>query len=157
VLYRHYFPIMYRIVKKMVADKHDLISIINDGFLKVFQHLDKYKSENGIFDAWLYTIVVNSTYDHIRKSKRGIQTTEITNQVDFSDNSHLYVVSPEEVSHLILRLPNITGKVLSLSVDGYTHKEIAESLGITEVSSRWHLSEARRKIRAIIQLERKMA
>ena len=141
----------------MIADEHDLVSIVNDGFVKAFQYIHKYNPAIGVFDAWLHTIIVNSTYDHIKKSKKKIQTSEIITGKEVSDNGHLYIISPEEINHLIIKLPDTTGKVLAMNIDGYTHKEIAGHLGISEISSRWHLSEARRQVREILQLERKMS
>jgi RNA polymerase sigma factor (sigma-70 family) len=157
MLYRHYFPIMYRVVRKMVADEHDLVSIVNDGFVKVFQYIDKYNPKIGVFDAWIHTIVVNAAYDHLRKSKKRIPITEMIVEREVPDNGHLFIINPEEINHLIIKLPNTTGKVLGMSVDGYTHKEIAAHLGITEISSRWHLSEARRQVREILQLKRNLS
>lgn len=157
MLYRHYFPILYKVVKKMVSDEHDLISILNDGFLKVFKHISGYDSELGVFEAWLYKVIINVAYDHFRKSKKRIDTLEIREEYEASDNSHLFVISPEEIRHLLIKLPSTTGKVLTLSIDGYTHKEIAGHLSISEVSSRWHLSQARKRVREILHLKEKMA
>jgi RNA polymerase sigma-70 factor (ECF subfamily) len=155
MLYRHYFPVMYRVVRKMLSDEHDLVSVINDGFLKAFRYIDRYDPEIGVFDAWLHTVIVNTTYDHIKKSKKKLPTSEIAAEREIPDNSHLYIISPEEINHLIIKLPNLTGKVLAMSIDGYTHKEIAGRLGITEISSRWHLSDARRQVREILQRKKK--
>lgn len=157
VLYRHYFPAMYRIVKRMTQDEHDLVSIINDGFLKVFKYINKYNPELGVFDAWLHTVIVNVAYDHLKKSKKKIKFSEIREENEVSDNSYLFVISPKEIEHLLIKLPATTGKVLAMSIDGYTHKEIACHLGITEISSRWHLSVARKQVKDILHYKRKMA
>lgn len=157
VLYRHYFPDMYRIVKRLIQDEHDLLTIINDGFLKVFKYISKYNPELGVFDAWLHTVIVHVAYDYLKKSKKKIRFSEITKNNEVSDNSHLYVITPEEIDHLLIKLPATTGKVLALSIDGYTHKEIAIHLGISEISSRWHLSVARKQVKDVLNFKRKMA
>ena len=157
VLYRHYFPAMYRIVKRMIQDEHDLVSIINDGFLKVFKYISKYNSELGVFDAWMHTVIVNVAYDHLKKSKKKIKFSEIREDNEVSDNSYLCVISPKEIESLLIKLPATTGKVLAMSIDGYKHKEIAFHLGISEISSRWHLSEARKQLKDVLHYKSKMA
>ena len=156
VLYRHYFPAMYRIVKRMTQDEHDLVSIINDGFLKVFKYISKYNTELGVFEAWLHTVIVNVAYDHLKKSKKKIKFSEIREDNEVSDNSYLFVISPKEIENLLIKLPATTGKVLAMSIDGYSHKEIAFHLQISEISSRWHLSEARKRVKDVLHYKRKM-
>ena len=150
MLYRYYFPIMYSVIKKMTQDEDDRISIINDGFLKVFKYIGTYNSSLGVFDGWLYTVVVNAAYDHFKKCKSNLKFSEIEVVEEVSDNSHLFVIGRDEIQHLLLMLPPTTRNVLSMSVDGYGHKEIAGHLGISEISSRWHLSEARKRVREIL-------
>ncbi len=153
MLYRHYFPVMYPVVKRMAQDDHDVLSILNDGFLKVFKHIGRYDMKLGVFDAWLHTVIVNVAYDHFRKSKKTLRFSEIKDDLEVPDNSYLSVISPEEIEHLIMRLPSTTGKVLALSIEGYSHKEIAFQLGITEISSRWHLSFARKQLKVVLQFK----
>ena len=150
MLYRHYFPIMYGVIKKMTQDEDDLVSIINDGFLKVFKYISTYNSSLGVFNGWLYTVIVNAAYDHFKKCKSNFKFSEIRQVDDVADNSHLFVIGQDEIQHLLVMLPATTRKVLSMSVDGYSHKEIAGHLGISEISSRWHLSEARKRVRDIL-------
>jgi RNA polymerase sigma factor (sigma-70 family) len=157
LLYRHYFPIVYRLIKKRVSDEHDLVTVINDGFLKAFKHIASYDPAAGVFDAWLYTIVVHAAYDHMAAAKKKLQLASIRDDFEASDNSHLFVIDREDVTHLLIKLPTTTGKVLAMSIDGFTHREIAVQLGISEISSRWHLSEARKQVRQILDYKRKMA
>jgi RNA polymerase sigma factor (sigma-70 family) len=157
LLYRHYFPIVYRLVKKRVTDEHDLISIINDGFLKAFKHIGSYNPAAGVFEAWLYTIVIRTAYDHMAAAKKKMQVAAIRDGFEASDNSHLFVIDKEDVTHLLIKLPATTGKVLAMSIDGFSHREIAGQLGISEISSRWHLSEARKQVRQILDYKKKMA
>ena len=153
VLYRHYFPVMYRIIKRMTQDEDDLVSIINDGFLKLFKYMSKYSPELGVFDAWMHTVIVNVAYDHFKKSNKKIKYSEIRDDHEVSDNSHLFVISPEEIDHLLIKLPATTGKVLAMSINGYTHREISFHLKISEISSRWHLSSARKRVRDILYIK----
>jgi len=157
MLYRHYFPSIYRLVKRKIADEHDLVSIINDGFLKAFKHIGSYDPKAGVFDAWLYTIVIRVAYDHLAAAKKRPSLSAIREDWDTGDNSHLFVIEREEVTHLLIKLPATTGKVLAMSIDGFTHREIAVQLGISEISSRWHLSEARRQVRQLLDYKKKMA
>lgn len=157
LLYRQYFPSMYRLVKRKITDEHDLVSIINDGFLKAFKHIGSYDPAAGVFDAWLYTIVIRVAYDHLAAARKKLPLSAIREDWEASDNSHLFVIDREEVTHLLIKLPATTGKVLAMSIDGFSHREIAVQLGISEISSRWHLSEARRQVRQLLDYKKKMA
>ena len=134
----------------MTQDEDDLVSIINDGFLKVFKYISTYNASLGVFDGWLYTVIVNAAYDHFKKCKRNFKFSELRQVEEVADNSHLFVIGRDEIQHLLVMLPATTRKVLNMSVDGYSHKEIAGHLGISEISSRWHLSEARKRVRDIL-------
>lgn len=146
---------MYKIIKRMIQDEEDIVSIVNDGFLKVFKFIGKYNAEFGVFDAWLHTVVVNVAYTHIKRSRKKILFSEIKEEHSVSGSTHNY--NTKEIEHLLISLPATTGKVLALNIDGYTHKEISVQLGISEISSRWHLSEARKRLRDILLFKRKMA
>lgn len=131
---------------------------LNMGFLKAFQHMDTYHADKGEFGAWLRSIIIRTCIDLGRKEQR---FTLIANDVHtpedvFLSPSILNKLYAEDLLQLIRLLPDATQLVFNLSViDGYTHKEIAEQLNINESTSRWHLSEGKKQLRAMLETERR--
>jgi RNA polymerase sigma-70 factor, ECF subfamily len=130
----------------MLADE-----IINETFLKVFNNLDRY-DEKQAFKGWLRTIVVNTAIDYYRKSNQQPEYENLDNVylADLNEDviSH---ISAEEILELVRRLSPVYRMVFSLYVlDGYTHKEIAEKLGIKEGTSKSNLQDARKKLQSMI-------
>ncbi len=152
-IYRHFYARMYSLVNRYVQDEQEIISIVNDGFLKAFMAIEKYSSELGTFQAWLSKITTNTALDHLRKKERLPLTTEINEEIPLRDDSHLKVMKPEYLQGLIGKLPQLAKSVLSLNMDGYSHKEISMLLNISELSSRWHLSQAKKQIREKLKHE----
>mgnify|MGYP003575135827 CR=1 FL=1 len=150
-VYKLFFMSMLSSIRHKIKDEHDAVSIVNDGFLKAFLHIHTYSLEKGSFDAWLKTIVINTAIDHVKKKKRSISFTSLNDDLPLSDNSHLKVSKPEHLQRLIGHLPPLARIVLSLSVEGYSHREISHLLRISEMASRWHLSEAKRKLKSTLR------
>lgn len=152
-IYKHFYARMYGLVHRYVNDEQEIISIVNDGFLKAFMAIEKYSDELGSFQAWLSKITTNTALDHLRKIERMPLTTEINEEIPLKDNSHLKVIKPEYIQGLIGKLPQLAKSVLSLNMDGYSHKEISMLLNISELSSRWHLSQAKKQLREKLKHE----
>ena len=124
--------------------------ILNDGFLKVFQNIEKF-AEKGSFEGWIRRICFRCLADHFRREKSYVQFLVFE---DFDKSEHKNALNDiyyEELIQLIDELPSTTAKVFRLyAIDGFKHREIAELLKISEGTSKWHLSEARSKMRNLI-------
>ncbi|MEO8720496.1 MAG: sigma-70 family RNA polymerase sigma factor [Ginsengibacter sp.] len=149
-LYKHYFALMYTICKKYSDNQQTVIGMINEGFLKIFMNINSFDCLKGNFEGWIKKIVTNSAIDYTRSKKNENKLIELDedhhNQKVLQQNPDNYV--EEEVLYLIKNLPVVTQKVFSLHIfKGYSHKEIAELLGIAEGTSRWHVAEARKSLR----------
>jgi RNA polymerase sigma factor (sigma-70 family) len=148
-LYRSYYESMMNLCVRYTKDEDDAKLVLNTGFLKVFKNIDKYDAKKAVLYTWIRTIVVNSCLDHI-KSK---QNTITANELQDTDVIHMDAevntkVDASEILHLIRNLPASTQAVFNLYiVEGYSHKEIAELLQISEGTSKWHLSEARKNLK----------
>jgi len=147
---------MFVICTRYAVNSHDTLTILNDGFLKAFKNISKYKSELGSFEHWLKTIIINTAIDYTRINKRGAQIIHIDSireqgDDDFQVNLN---VQQEEISRHLNSLPDVTRIVINLfAFDGYTYKEIAAMLCVSESTTRWHVSEARKKLRRSMQLK----
>ena len=154
LLYKHFYAEMVKVCKRYVdGDDQKVVSIINDAFLKVFKNLDKYDDSLGSFSAWVKTIVINTALSAIAVKKRQIDYVYADELPEIGEAHKIYSkFDIQELLEYIRDLPNVTRTVFNMFVmDGCTHKEISQHLNITESTSRWHLSDARKKIQQKIK------
>lgn len=154
-LYRIFFDKMLAMCRRYTQDEDQQISIINDGFLKVFKKIDTFKGE-GSFEGWVRRLVFTSLSDFFRKENRYLKFMifDTPDTVLKSDSEEeLYY---QDIISLVERLPNKTKEVFQMyAIEGYTHKDIGKELEISEGTSKWHLSEARKKLQILLK-ERKI-
>lgn len=130
----------------------DAVEVLNTGFLKVFHNINRYESTQASLYTWIRTIVINSCLDHIKAKKM-----EVYEELDEAAEVHIEsgVVSKmnaKELLDMVRQLPPATQAVFNLyMIEGYSHKEIATLLGISTGTSKWHLSEARKQLRNLIE------
>ncbi|HXB05563.1 MAG TPA: RNA polymerase sigma factor [Puia sp.] len=154
-LYKRFFPAVMALCLRYVRDRNDAVEVLNDSFLKVFRQLGRYDAAKGALYTWMRTIVIHTALDSLRR-QRAIRDREMLPDADEEpgvDNEALAKMSGDELLNLILRLPITTRLVFNLyTIDGYTHREVAVLLGMSEGTSRWHLNDARRQLKIIINL-----
>jgi RNA polymerase sigma-70 factor (ECF subfamily) len=151
-LYHLNYGMMKRTARKALQQEHDIVSVINDGFLKACKNIRLYSSDLGPFEAWLHTIITHTARDHLRKQRTNPSYTPVDEEIEIADNAHLQVIKPEYLHRPITEFPPVTRSVLSLNIEGFSHREISGMLQISELSSRWHLSEAKKKLKARLHL-----
>lgn len=138
-------------------NEEDARHVLNLGFVKICKNLDKLK-EGTPFEAWVRRIIMNSIIDEFRKNKNYLQLVDQKeNDRDLEikgstvDNSVWSKLETDILMGLLKRLPEISRKVFNLYViDGYTHKEIGDMLEISDGTSKWHLSNARKLLREMV-------
>ena len=114
-IYKHFYNDMFVICKRYAEHAHDTLTILNDGFLKAFTNIDRYKNELGSFAPWLKTIIINTAIDYTRSNKRGAQIIHIDSILeqgndDFQLNFNVY---QQEISQHLNLLPAVT-RILSM-------------------------------------------
>jgi RNA polymerase sigma factor (sigma-70 family) len=147
---------MMNLCVRYTKNEDDAKLVLNTGFLKVFKNIEKYDSHKAVLYTWIRTIIVNSCLDHIKSIQKNIVANEL------QDNEAVYVeaeanikVDANEILHLIKKLPAATQAVFNLYiVEGYSHSEIAAALQISEGTSKWHLSEARKNLKTQLLREK---
>ena len=154
LMYEYGFKMLMPICFRYNKNEEDARAAFNAGFIKILNGLEKV-DEDLNFNAWAKRIMVNSLIDEYRKNKK--YNTQITksdseSELDFystgSNNDAESNLGVENITALINQLPAVTGQVFNLYViDGYAHKEIADILGMSEGTSKWHLSTARKMLR----------
>lgn len=154
-LYKKYFPLMSSIAQRYCKE-HEVIDLMNRGFLKVLQNIEKYDPGFSLA-TWIRTILIRTIIDHYRSEKNELTLVQMSDMDDQNSGSHSYNdavadLDKEDLLQLLRQLPPMSKKVFNLyAIDGFGHKEIAEMLGIKEGTSKWHLSEARKKLRKAVE------
>ena len=145
-LYERYASRMYPVCVRYLG-REDAKDLLQEGFLTVFDKIGTYKGE-GSLEGWMRKIFVNAALMHIRKTDVLRHAQEIDGPREgvetMTEYGVLESISSREILDLIAALPAGLRNVFNLFVlDGYTHAEVAEALGITEQSSRSQVSRAR--------------
>ena len=151
LLYERYVTMMARLCQRYLGHKAEVQEVLIEGFVKVFGKLKtfEYRGEQSL-EVWIKKIMINECLMWLRKSK----------PLAFIDEEKYQPVQPvstdrevKEIIMLIHHLPPGYRTILNLYViDGYSHKEIAQFLGITESASRSQLTHARNKLKELLKV-----
>ncbi len=139
------------IVYRYVTEKDEAHAILNEGFLKVFQNLEKFDQSQD-FKPWFKTILINTALNYIKKMKKFKVETPIEQAYEVSVSEViLNKLHYNELIEMVQSLTTAYRTVFNLYVvDGYSHDEIASKLGITVSTSKSNLSRAKEKLREIL-------
>ena len=149
-LYKKCFRPLMAICFRYTRSEDNASELMNKGFLKILQNLNKYDRTRP-FDKWAKRIMVNTIVDEFRANKK---QRELIENIDMNDlNTSFHPVnlnaaeshfSAEDIQRYLAKVPEASRVVLNLyAFDGLSHKEIAERLNISEGTSKWHVSNAR--------------
>ncbi|MCE7065010.1 RNA polymerase sigma factor [Dyadobacter sp. CY326] len=153
-LYRRFYPALFALCRNFFEEKHDVLTALNNGMLKVFQHIDQYDPEKGEFFNWMYTTVRNAALTLLRDRKmQAFDYVEIDEQMGFeSAENPLDALNASDIQIYLAQLPVATRRICGLFyLDGFSVKEIAEALEISDGTVKWHLSESRTRLRSIFK------
>jgi RNA polymerase sigma-70 factor (ECF subfamily) len=148
-LYDLYAPAAYGIIKRYLYNNDNLAQeILNDSFYKILTKLDQYNFQ-GAFEGWIRRIVVNTLTDHLRKHIKPDQMhKEVQPEDAYINSDSVEKLSHKELLQLVHTLPDTQRTVFNLFVfENYSHREIGSILNINETNSRWHLNDARRRLK----------
>jgi RNA polymerase sigma-70 factor (ECF subfamily) len=141
-LYQKYSPTMFATCLRYMSDATQAEEIMIAGFLKVFSHLEKYKHE-GSFEGWIRKIMINEALNVLRQRKVWVEPIESANFV-LTESYATDNFAAADLMKMIDELPTGYKTVFNLyAIEGYSHKEIAEMLGISEGTSKSQLNRAR--------------
>ena len=148
LLYEQFYEFAMTIALRYSRDEMDAADIMSHAFVKIFKSIRSFDAEKGSLHAWIKRIVVNEGLDHIKSRGRFSENVEVETVAEPSiNNAALEEMGAEEIMKLIQKLPPATHAVFVLyAVEGYNHREIGERLNISEGTSKWHLSEARKTL-----------
>lgn len=148
-LFRLVYPLAMSIGRRYTQSLGEAQSVVNDGLLKVFRRLGSYTPELS-FGGWVRRILVNTAIDHIRRKKsfeeHHADYTEVEDSAGF-DEGILDRISADEILAQVQNLsPAYKSVFLLYAVEGYSHREIAEELGISEGTSKSNYAKAKIKM-----------
>lgn len=158
-LFKLFYGKMLGVCMRYTNDRDTAQEIVQDSFIKVFEKLSLF-DHSGSFEGWIRRIIVNTAIDSIRKAKKDPFLTDNDNDFKLggidpmaeSEELHLTDVKAEIIMEAIQQLSPSYRTVFNLYViDNYSHKEIAETLGISEGTSKSNLSKARYNIQKIVE------
>lgn len=144
-LYKHFYPLLMPVCMSYVNNNDDAVDIYNQALLKVFNSLDQFTGK-GAVGGWIRRIIVNTAIDFIRKEKKIKLQVGIDEAAECRiDTNVIAQLTSNEILDLFRYLPPAQRLVLNLYiVEGCTHTEIAEELGISTGTSKWHLNQGRK-------------
>lgn len=153
-LYERYFGRLVGVAYRYTNDKQEAINLLNQAFLKIFKALSSYQ-EIGNLLGFMRTIVFRTAINHVRDkvffdeisdaNYNNLQNTPLSIDA-FLDLDIEYILTA------MRQLPDATRTVFSLyEIDGYSHADIAEMLKISVGTSKWHLSEAKARLRKLLR------
>lgn len=151
LLYRRHFPTMMAMCLHHVnGDRDKAMEICNIGFLKVFQNLHTFEHK-GSFEGWIRRIIYHCVIDYHKSNARHVRYLVFEEKDDVILDNGLQNCYVEDIMSLVGLLPPTTQQVFKLyALEGYSHKEIGETLNISDGTSKWHLSTAREKLKKLL-------
>ncbi|MEZ4917577.1 MAG: RNA polymerase sigma factor [Saprospiraceae bacterium] len=145
--YRHFFPEMLRMILRYTRDEDIALEILNTGFLKVFKKINTFAFK-GSLEGWVRRLIYHSMADHFRSNSRYYHFLVLDEKDDTVPEQGLDSLYEEDILRAVRSLPDTSQEVFNLyAIEGYSHAEIANLLDISEGTSKWHLSNARQKLR----------
>ena len=151
-LYNRFSSKMYGVCLRYAANAEEAEDILQEGFIKVFRKIGSFRSE-GSFEGWIRRIFVNTAIEHYRK-KTYLQpiTEQEENSIEGGYLSVLDSLAERDIINLVQQLSPGYRTVFNMYVvEGYTHKQIAEQLGISEGTSKSQLSRAKQILQELVQ------
>lgn len=160
VLYEYCYRQFIRLCMRYYTNHEDARHALNNGFLKIVNGLQNVDLDELNFAAWAKRIIVNTLIDEYRKNKNHNQViiaketeSELANSAEKVENLGALELNYQEILDLLKTIPPISAHVFTLYIiDGYNHKEIGDLLEISEGTSKWHLSTARKLLRERLEL-----
>ena len=143
-LYERFAPKMYGVCLRYAANTEEAEDILQEGFIKVYKKISSYRGD-GSFEGWIRRIFVNTAIEHFRK-KNYLQpiTEQEESSIEGKYVSVLDSLAEKDIIQLVQQLSPGYRTVFNMYVvEGYTHKQIADILGISEGTSKSQLSRAK--------------
>ena len=144
--------ILYK-VSKMYMDNHDdQQDLFQEIVCQLWKSYDSFRSESQ-FSTWMYRVAVNTAIVFLRKEKRKVDKYEIASEniKDDEGDSHIKESQLDHFYKAVQKLEKIDKAIIFYQLEGFSHKEIGDNLGISEGNARVKLNRAKEKLKEIIK------
>ena len=155
-VFRLYAGKMLSLCMRYARHRMEAEDILQDAFVKVFDNISKFEGK-GSFEGWVRRIVINTALKNYRKKSNRNEHIGLEHHIDIPKDPTVYAqLNEEELLRLVAKLPDGYRMVFNLyAIEGFSHKEIAETLNIQESTSRSQLVKARKMLQQqIIKLQK---
>jgi len=153
LLFKQFFGFAKSVCLRYCSSHEEAEEVLNEGFLKVFQNLDKYDPGQP-FKAWLRTIVINTAISYYRKNQKYNRDTVGLEDATYPrfDDHVIEKITAEEILGLVQQIKPVYRSVfLMYVIDGYNHREIADIMQLNEATVRSHYMRARARLQHLIK------
>ncbi len=150
-LYESYYGSLMAICMRYSESEREAEDILHESFMKIFNNINKYKTGTSL-KSWMSRIVVNTSIDHYRRRSRN-KTVDLDGvyHLKTKEPSVLEKISAEEIISAMHQMTMMYRTIFNMFVvEGFSHKDIAKKLGISESTSRSNLVKARKKLKQIL-------
>lgn len=163
LLYRRYAPKLYAVCLQYAGNTEEARDVLQEGFIKIFDNLSRYNHE-GSFEGWMRRIIVNTALERYRNRyylSRVDDIEEVAEPEADPETDDFAGLEAYDLLNMIMELPPKYRMVFNLyAIEGYSHREIGDMLGISEGTSKSNLSRARnilqKKVMLLTGVTRKM-
>jgi RNA polymerase sigma factor (sigma-70 family) len=147
MLYKEFYSYGMAICRRYSLNDYDAADVLNDGFLKVFTHIEKYDPAKP-FKSWIGRIITNTAIDHYRMNLKFSDHDDVDTYENIGNAAVIYdQLAYKDLLTLVQNLSPAYRTVFNLyAIDGYSHDEIAELLKISVGTSKSNLFKARQKL-----------
>jgi RNA polymerase sigma factor (sigma-70 family) len=153
MLFDKFAPKMMTVCLRYVKDTFEAEDVLQEGFIKLFNKISEYKME-GSLEGWVRRIMVNTALDSIRKNKK-FQLDSVIDDIEFKLTDSISAtdeLQAEDLMKIIQKMPDGYRMVFNMfAIEGYSHKEIGEMLGISENTSKSQFSRAKSYLKTLLE------
>ena len=146
-IYDRFAPAMMSVCVRYVADRETARDLLQEGFIKLFTKIESY-SGTGAFGGWVRRIFVTTALEYLRQNdalKQSADIVEVGYHIENDEISVLEKISADDLMACVAQLSDGYRTVFNLyAIEGYSHAEIADMLGISEGTSRSQFMRARK-------------
>ncbi len=144
--------ILYKVSKMYMDNSDDQQDLFQEIVCQLWKSYDSFRNESQ-FSTWMYRVAINTAIVFLKKEKRKVDKYEITSENIKEDESDSQL-KESQLDHFykaVQKLEKIDKAIIFFQLEGFSHKEIGENLGISEGNARVKLNRAKEKLKEIIK------
>jgi len=152
VLYEEFFSPLMAICLRYTKNEDEAMDLLHESFIKIYRSINKYKPGTSL-GAWMRRITINTAIDYYRRNiRRRTEDIDQAFNIRSQDADAISQFTEQEILAAVQKLSPAYRTVFNLYIiEGYSHKEIAQNLDITESTSRSNLVKARAKLKKMLK------